>query len=638
MYKVAVPFVLDEIVRNGSEHYIKELKKTDATRVFIALGVVEEDKVKRAESFKNLAEKTAEFKAAGYEVGTWLWTFCRQAECKFTRRHFFGGNVAGMEVCGLDPDYLADEEQIMKDLAATGVDLIQFDDDFNVSIGYLDHCGYGCICDRHMQLYREILGENVSKEEFVDKVFKGGKNKYRDAWLEGNRRTLVDFSKRMRAAVDSVNPKVRLGHCAVMSNFDVDGVNGFEIAKILAGNTRPFIRLIGAPYWAEVRQFWCYTIADLISLERMQCAWCEYDDVEIFTEGDVFPRPRFNVPASHLEMFDLALRADNRTDGILRYMFDYTSKFEYDTGYVKKYIKNAPLYEMVEQNFKGKEDSGVRIYEARNKVQDIKLPEDHFVGNGYIDSLFYCPAGRLTNYNAIPAKFSGKGIGGIVFGENVKLITEQDLDTGLILDAPAAIALEEMGIDVGLKAAVVKEKGGIDSIFNPDFEYFKSFDDIAVVSPAFAVYAMELKSGAVVTSYYGDGNSTEFPSCYRYENAKGQRFAVLGFDAYKAAKPQYRNPYRQRQLFADIEWVARRKLDAYCIDNPDLYTINKKQNDELSVGLFNVSIDHVIDPVVELGETYNSAKFLNCSGELKGDKVYLSDIAPFSFAGIVLKK
>ena len=635
MYKVSVPIVIEEIERYGAAHFIEELKKTDTKRVFVALGVIGSESEKRRKTLESLTAAIKEFKAAGYEVGMWVWTFLREGPDNYTRRHFFNGKVAGGEVCGLDPDYLADEEEFIKQVAATGTDLILFDDDFNVSIAYL--FGFACICDNHMKLYREILGEDVSKEEFVDKIFKGGRNKYRDAWLEGNRRTLVNFSKRMRAAVDSVNPNVRMGHCAVMSVFDVDGIDSFEISKILAGNTRPFIRLIGAPYWAEKRQFHMRTAADVVAMERMQCAWCKYDDIEIMTEGDVFPRPRHLIPAAHLEMFDLATRCDNRTNGILRYMLDYCSRVTYEPGYVKRYIKNKPLYEAVEKYFKGREDVGVRVYEALNKVRDIVLPEDKYIGDSYIDSLFYSPASHLLNYMSIPAIYSGKGVAGIAFGENYKELDEDALNGGLFLDVNAALNLQKQGVDVGLISAenMAIEVNGC---LPPLNEYFVETDQpICVFGDKNNAYAIKVSEKAVVTSYHGS-EKNETPSCYRYENAKGQRFVVFAFDGYLADKAQFRNYERQRQMLEDIEWLSGKKLDAVCKGNPDLYMITKKQDGELSAGLFNLSIDECLDPIVELSEEYISAEFINCSGELKGDKVYLSDLAPYTFSAIILKK
>lgn len=635
MYNVVIPIPIKVLRRNGIESYINEIKKTDATGVLLSVGTIGAESVGRRKDLEDVAKFAKAFKAEGYAVGMWVWTFQRQLPNDFTRRHFFNGKVAPTEVCPLDPDFLDDEVAYIKQAAATGVDLIMFDDDFNVSIAYF--MGVGCCCDRHMKLYCEILGEEVAKEEFCDKVFKGGRNKYRDAWLEGNRRTLINFCKKMRAAVDSVNPNVRMGHCAVMSTYDFDGIDSFEISKLLAGNTKPIVRLIGAPYWAEKRQLHMRTVADVVAIERMQCAWCKDDDIEILTEGDVFPRPRHLIPAAHLEMFDLALRCENRTDGILKYIMDYTSRADYETGYTKKYLKNAPLYEVTEKYFRGREDVGVRVYEALNKLRDIVLPEDRYIGDAYLDGLFYSPASHLLNYMSIPAVYRGYGTVGIAFGENYKELDETALSGGVFLDVPAAVNLQKMGIDVGLvsqKPVEVPSSGCLPAIC----EYFTQTGECTEnYGEATNAFVIEASDKATVTSLYGDENS-ENPACYRYENEKGQRFVVFAFDGYLADKVQFRNYERQRQMIEDIEWLSGKKLPVACKGNPDLYIIIKKQDEELSVGFFNLSIDECLDPVVELAENYTSAEYINCSGELKGDRIFLSDLPPYTFSAIILKK
>ena len=65
MYKVAVPLVIEEIQRNGIEHYIAELKKTDTTRVFVALGIIGEESEKRRKNLADLAKYTKILKAEG---------------------------------------------------------------------------------------------------------------------------------------------------------------------------------------------------------------------------------------------------------------------------------------------------------------------------------------------------------------------------------------------------------------------------------------------------------------------------------------------------------------------------------------------------------------------------------------------
>ena len=72
----------------------------------------------------------------------------------------------------------------------------------------------------------------------------------------------------MRIAVDSINPDIRMAFCACMSSWDLDGVDAYTITKILAGNTKPLIRLSGAPYWA-VNQAFGQRLQGVIEQERM---------------------------------------------------------------------------------------------------------------------------------------------------------------------------------------------------------------------------------------------------------------------------------------------------------------------------------------------------------------------------------
>ena len=87
-----------------------------------------------------------------------------------------------------------------------------------------------------------------------------------------------------------------------MSVWDMDGVDSFTLAKLLAGNTKPLVRLIGAPYWAENR-FLGNRLEDVIELERMERSWHEGDDIEVFSEGGrvtAFRPPiwKYSIPRS----------------------------------------------------------------------------------------------------------------------------------------------------------------------------------------------------------------------------------------------------------------------------------------------------------------------------------------------------
>ena len=59
---------------------------------------------------------------------------------------------------------------------------------------------------------------------------------------------------------------------------------------------------------------------------------------------------------------------------------------------------------------------------------------------------------------------------------------------------------------------------------------------------------------------------------------------------------------------------------------------------QICIFIIGIFADIAIDPVAELDQAYKNIKFINCSGRLENDKVYLSDIAPFAFAGFVVFK
>lgn len=642
MVKIHVPLTLDELNTFGVEPYLAELKKTDATRVFIATGTTSDDPEWQKDTLAGLKKYTALFHEAGYEVGQWMWALNRAKPNTYELRHFFGGKVAPNEVCPLDEAFLASEEAWVAKCAATGVDMIQFDDDVNVSIAWW--LGLACCCPEHMKRYNAMVGEDLTPEEFAEKAFRGGKNKYRDAWQAVNRETLLNFARRMRAAVDSVNPSVRLGHCSVMSTWDMDGVSSYELAHVFAGKNKPFVRLIGAPYWGERRQLTCRP-ADVWNLERMELSWATEadDDIEIYAEGDVFPRPRHIVPAAHLEWFDFILRTEDRMDGILRYMIDYTSSPSYEPGYVKAYLKHADLHAAAEQWFRGKQNTGVRVYETLKKVGDATLPTDRYVGDDYMDHFFYSPASHLLNYVSLSATFKGRGTAGICFGENAKMLDEEALSGGLFLDIVAAEKLTEQGIDVGLVSAEQME--------GTNDEYFVEHDEVAARYPdgcPNSQYTMVLREGAVITSSFGAGKGTTpeerrafaltRPACYRYENAKGQRFVVFGFDGMLVNERQFRCYERQSQMIADIEWLTGKKPAAVLRGQPDFYLLTKEDETETAIAFVNISLDELYDPVIELDRTYASAEFIGCTGKLEGDRILLADLPAAAFGAIRLKK
>ncbi len=623
MYKISVPIMNANVKRNGREETLRELNRLDAERVILALDTFETDEEKQKQVFEELADNCLFFKAHGFEVGAWIWTFWIKGNQHFRNMRSISGKEIREFMCPTDESFVCFAADYIRRIVKCGVDIIQFDDDFRY--GFLSDSA-ACLCDGHIEAINRITGENSTREELEYFITNGGKNKFRDAFLKANGDAFRNFAKKIRSAVNEVNPHVRISLCACMSAWDLDGTDAKELATILAGDTKPLLRLIGAPYWA-VNRNWGNTLADVIELERMESAWTKSDDIEIMAEGDAYPRPRTRCPASYIEGFDTAIRVAGCTDGILKYGIDYCSRADYETGYALFHERNRRLYSDIDRIFKGKQSVGVRVYESAKKISDLVNPT-RVNQTVCIENLFFSKAARTLAYNTVPTTYVGEGICGIVFDENARNLPLEALNHGLIIDIAAAEILAERGIDVGL-AEIGKATGGV-------CEHFLQKENYILTEGA-TVYDIKLRDGVEILSDIETplGN---LPMSYRYQNRNGNRFLVLNVNTRSEADNVLKHYERSRQYAEQIPWLGGQELPAYLYGNPALYIQCKKDEHTLSVGLWNFFEDPVLSPVVQLDGEYSSLECIHCKGHIDGNRVILSEISPFEFVGFEVRK
>lgn len=628
MFDISVPIINITAEEMGLEKYIDMLKRLNAKRVVLAIDKCFLSDTRKAKELSALKRNCTFFHEHGFEVGAWLWTFWVDEENNFTHIRGASGMEIATEVCPSDADYRRHMGNYIADVANCGVDLILFDDDYRYQFqGY----GMGCLCKNHIEYMENMLGEHLSADELPDLILNGGTNRYRTAFLAGNKFFLELFAKEMRESVNRVNPEVRLGLCSCFSVWDMDGVDSVTLAKLLAGDTKPFLRLIGAPYWAVNRN--CGNrLQNIIELERMQLSWCD-GETEVVSEGDAWPRPRTNCPASYLEIFDTALRASGGFDGILKYAIDYVSTPQYEDGYVQRHEKNLSLYDIISESFDGKTACGIRVYERMEKFKDMVLSAKSN-GNYNIFNLFFSPAAKLLSDNSIPTVYEGSGVCGIAFAENVSLVSPKEMKNGLIIDLRAAEILSSQGIDTGLI-----EKGKKVKIAREDF--CKTGERYRHDGKA---YEISVNDDAEVLSQFVQIDDKgevvrKTPGSYYYKNRDGQQFLVLSYAPYEtfsSVENEYRG-YVYTELINEAVALFGKKLPAYVYGNPDLYMIAKKDNNSMTVGLWNIFPDEILKPIIYLDRDYSEISFINCSGRLDGNKVFLSEIAQYGFAGFEVR-
>lgn len=463
MCKLIVP------IMNVSKGLAEELIRANVDEVLIVFPRVLRSNEMLKEQIVDFLKAKAYFEEFKIKVGVWLCPSIgygsqthsdNDAYLKYTRIQ----SIAGDEVfayCPLDESFVEDFLNTVCELAKTGTEFIMFEDDYTLSGGKVGEVG--CCCKRHMEAYRKLTGENIDVAELRKHLIFEGENKYRNAWLELQGKTLEDFTMKVEKAVHAINPKCRIGLSANSSSFLVDGTTIAHLAELVAGDNKPFIRLTGAPYWKNAM-----TQSSNIEAVRLQTMWCG-KNMELVSEADTYPRPRSWGPSSHMEMYDMILRADGSTDGILKYMIDYVSNINFEPGYVDRHIANKKHYEEIDRRFSGKVSVGLDVIEKTDTFRKMDFTKDvsfsEYVGRNYLPTMsqwFLCD-------NSIPTTYGQHGCAHIAFGVNAEYLTNEDLCDGIITDAQGAEILRKRGIDVGIRKV---KKADV-----PSFEYFIPEDD-----------------------------------------------------------------------------------------------------------------------------------------------------------------
>ena len=633
MYDISIPCMPLDPTFNR-ERTLEDLRQMGAKRVFLALPFLSHNWAEMEDMYAGLEPHIRYFQDAGLEVGVWFWTFrFADREAKYTVMVTSQGkacHTSTAKYCPWDEGYLTYMENHVKRLAAMAPDLILFDDD--LAFGFASMDAPSCFCKLHREKMGAYLGEPAPEGDgLYEKIFSGKKNRLRSAFLRSHGESLKNFARRMRSAVDSVNPKVRMGQCGCITTFDYDGVDSFTLSKILAGSTKPFLRLIGAPYWDPVKLHG-NALCDVIELERMERAWYDGDDIEIVSAGDTYPRPRHRVPASYLEIFDAALRASGGMDGILKYVLCYCNGADYERGYIRAHQKNEKDLDAILEAFEGLEDTGVRVYESMHKIEDADYSHE-ILTQDRVRYQFFSHASRFLAHNSVPTAHRGSGCAGIAFGENARAMDLSALEKPLILDEPAARILQERGVDVGIAS--------FDGRFIPEKEHYLATGEYEVVTdyrlkPPFAA-KLTLTPGAKVETEWVLPDGTRQPGSYTYRNADGNEFLVLALDGFTCTDAIYKNYSRQKQ-FMDFLPSRGAHLPVKCAGHPELYVLCRQSEDTLSVALFNCFADPVEDLTLELPEGFSQAGFCRCQGSLSGDKVTLERLGAFDWCFVRMTK
>lgn len=614
MYKISTPIINSICYGKAREKYLSSFKKGKIERVFLVV-IVNDDRKFDLSELPLLTENVRFFENNGIEVCVWIGNTIGHGgrlikedsfvdEYGYTNLVTMDGAKVDKAYCPLDKKFVAVMKQTIKDIAISGVKTIVLDDDYRMS---QHRCSLCCSCELHLKEMSKLLGEEITIENLNSLVFLGGSNKYRDAYIEAQRFGLISFAKELRAAVDEISPEVRIALCSAWSLVNIDGVDGVELTKILAGNNPPLLRIHGAPYWAIEKA----SLGFCIESARMMSYLHGGRGVEIISEGDTYPRPRYVVPASYLELFDAAMRADGSTDGILKYMFDYHNVPEYETGYVDRHIIGLKKQEELSKVMDGGIEEGVRIRVASHTFKDSFFYEDYSLSN--LNQSPYANGAHLSTLS-IPTTYSGKGILDFIIGENARGISIDEIKDGCILDATAALIFAEKGLDVGIDKVISYGKEIVTS------EKFDSGEIVACYLSLRVLRAEYSDKVKVLSTAHGT------PLTILYENKEGKKFYIFCFSVeemhenIKSENSTVKCSYaRQKDLKNACEWISGKRLPVYLPNCPELYPIVKRKDKSMAVAIFNCYADEIINARISLDKVYKKVNCYGFNGKLDKD-------------------
>ena len=602
------------------EEYARLLQGLEVKDIFLAVDrrLFFMRGVQRDTYLASLQENIEFFEDGGYSVGVWLQAFgfgeplegdaAKEARNYTVLRSVSGRSLEGRDAfCPEDDGFVRDYCKTLTDIARLGARMIMLDDDLCMSV----RPGIGCFCHTHISIMEKELGEKLPADGLKEFFFTGGKNKYRDAWRKVMGDTHRRFAKRVREAVDSVDKTIRVGFCAGYTSWDIEGVSADELARLLAGETKPFLRLTGAPYWASRAQnrFENQPLGAVIECARSQYSRCA-PDIEVFSEADSYPRPRYIVPASLIECFSVALCP---FEGLseLSYLFDYFSSPVYERGYIKQRLANKELYEFIEKNFWGKDICGARVVDNREKIACAHLSEK--LTEKQIMRGFFNRGAELMATLGIPTVY-GESEVTVAVGEDARYIDTDRSGKKLVTDAYGARILSERGIDMGYSEMTEAS--------SPTIEYFGEEKILLSGAGGEGYYSFSLSNGASALSFFEIGGK-KIPSAYTYKSGNTEMlvytFDIQSIPHLSAVLLSYE---RGRQLADFCEPVA------YLGDAPGVYQICMQRDGEYALLFVNISEDPIIDGVVGLSRDFARAELCGASGELCGRELRLTSTVP----------
>lgn len=546
-----------------------------------------------AEVFSQLAPK---YRAKGIEPYFWLGhslghggELSAKSQVPFQVMVGADGDEAPGCFCPLDEavkQYLVD---VVTTLAKAGIPLILLDDDFRVNY-HMPGVDIGCFCPKHMERFNRENGTGYTRRELAELVYAGGDIRAKFLKMAGD--SLLELAQAIEQAVHKVNPNTRLGLATAMIHYSSEGYDIRQMAKVLAGPTRPYLRVFGAPYHVKNNPM---QLGFTVDTAKHLADHLSGHDIEIIGEGDTYPHTRFFTNRTALQTHLLASRCSG-VRNMLHYPFCFAASPDFETIYVETAQKLRPAMAMLDQLLPETQaatgiqpvlDFGnlnhIPISRAMTRRERVWPDEPMALKMLSQFGIPTVPARQAVSQPVLLAGYNGFGY----TDEQLNIM----LDRGAIIDATAAKWLLRRGFDIGLESVT-----DLDAV--PTFEEFcgrfsgrYQGEQVWLLCPGDTpFFALAPKAEAQVTGWYINGtDGSRTPSCVAYEKASRKIF-TLGFDFFsvRASFQAVSNVARAEQMRNVCRWLG---VDIFVENQEFLYINAYRQENTRTVCLVQTNTD-----------------------------------------------
>ena len=513
-------------------------------------------------------------------------------------------------VCPLDENFQKYILGCIKEAIKLKPAVVMVDDDFRL-FGWRN----ACLCPLHLAKLKKDFGYSLTYEQ-AKKHLKGNSKLDReisDAVQKVCSNSLIDFAKKIRATIDSVDPYL---HCEVCGS-PHDMYHHRETARVLAGKGKPSTMRIGNARYMNMRYFDMYMTGRKLAVQKALG-----NPERIYAELDTFPRNRYFAGARVLHAGFVTSMLEGASGA--KYWPNRFVDYEPDSGIEFKKILslNRPAYDTLYQDLKGIDtnvgvaDLIVPVYSTLRYDQSIR----------YDDPYFWT---QIHGVMGLPVSYTVLGnIDRPVFvrGRTAMSLTtpqlEEILSKGAVLDGDAALEVQKRGLGnlLGVKVSPWDKK---QKITREQFAKNCGKGAGKFIEPPSSPVKLELTSDKTevfsnfihIPYTYGDKKlaRTLAPASTLFVNEKGGKVAVF------ASRPEGPNHLSESRKAMYIEllnkispmpiWYAQ---DAQCY-----FKSGTLKNGATLAVLTNVGVDPLETFILGSTKKFTKGEYLDTDGKWK---------------------